>query len=403
MSRTWREFRAAAPCNVDFTGATGEFFAKEAKSRTNGAVPMGSTMARYLLLMAALAMVGACDSSNPFQEDQPPEEDTGEDEGGEEDGEEDGEDGGGVDSSLDLPPGTTSPTPSSAIARYEARDGEDGDGVGYAENFRYNAATDTFSVDNLPFDGDNVYSRDDQVGTINTFAVYEGKDSVRDPDTGTPIDQSLYRLLYKVSNSGATEVAIVRTGSYVGHGFGGWTYERNDGNGVDLPVSLEATFSGEYAGLRTFSGAGGLEYTVGTIRMDIDWEDFNGGFVQDAIKGTVTDRRLFDMQGRDITQAYIDNLSAEAEAPQGAIPDLIFDVGPNTIDGNGEFTGSFYSAYTDGEGARVTLETGTYNGVFARDGQNGPTEAAGTMIMESDYPDVDDVTVRETGGFIVTR
>jgi hypothetical protein len=57
-----------------------------------------------------------------------------------------------------LPPGTTSPTASSAIVRIEARGTGDFNGNGYASGFRYDPPTpdgggDTFYVQGLAFDG----------------------------------------------------------------------------------------------------------------------------------------------------------------------------------------------------------------------------------------------------------
>ena len=86
-----------------------------------------------------------------------------------------------------LPPGTVNPRPNRDIRRVEARNDAMG---GYAERYTYNAANDTFSVDNLAFDGFNVYQRSGQAdsqtvfegstvggsvgpGTLGGYAVYE--------------------------------------------------------------------------------------------------------------------------------------------------------------------------------------------------------------------------------------
>ena len=56
-----------------------------------------------------------------------------------------------------VPPGTSSPSPNAVIFRSEpteASGGEEGDG--FAQSISYNSADDTFSVDNLTFDGGNI-------------------------------------------------------------------------------------------------------------------------------------------------------------------------------------------------------------------------------------------------------
>ena len=50
------------------------------------------------------------------------------------------------------------------------------------------------------------------------------------------IDQLQHKAIYAISTSGATEVAVIRTGGYVNYGFGGYIYQRNNGNSVVIPV-----------------------------------------------------------------------------------------------------------------------------------------------------------------------
>ena len=50
--------------------------------------------------------------------------------------------------------------------RYEPRT-DDGNG-GFVTSVSYNANDDTFEVDNLAFDGFNVYARDDAVPTLSS-------------------------------------------------------------------------------------------------------------------------------------------------------------------------------------------------------------------------------------------
>lgn len=358
-------------------------------------------MARNLLFILALGVTAGCSGSaadsplNPFD---PTPTDTATDGGA---------DGGTndpttpIDGGLALPPGTANPSPSTSITRYEARAE---DGSGFAEAPSYNATDDTFYVDNLPFDADdNTYTRDDQVaslgpvGTTGPFAVYEGSGTEIDPVTGKPIRQITYKALFQRSTSGRTELVIVR-GDYENYGFGGWAYQRN--GEVVLPTSLQATFTGPYAALRDFKGKGGLEYATGDLRLDVDFEDTNGTLTQDAIKGTVTNRRIYDVNGTDVTQDVIDALAADAGRPFTGIPAIVLGVNASTIDVNGEFTGTYENGYIDGNGDFVTFQTGTYQGILAGP---DPSEAVGTIVTTSEDPRFENVTVRETGGFIATR
>ncbi|WP_273523687.1 hypothetical protein [Rhodosalinus sediminis] len=356
-------------------------------------------MTRSLSLLSVLALVAACssseDGSNPF--DPPPEEVEGGDET---------PDGGQPtpplgDGDAALPPGTPNPTPDDSITRYEERTDR---GDGFAEAPSYDAATDTFVVDNLPFDGDNTYTRDAAVASLGPpdeqgpFAVYENVGTVNDPETGTPIDQLAHKVLFQRSPSGRTELVIIRAADYEPFGFGGWAYQRN--GGVELPEKLQATFSGDYAALRDFDGRAGLEYTTGAVTLDVDWEDFNGTSVQDAIKGTITDRRIYDVSGDDVTQKWLDALGEEAGRPIIDLPAVQIVIRPSTVDQNGEIAATVQSAYTDVSGERQQYETGTLNAILA-----GPTpdEIVGIVEMEGDDLISGDGTVRETGGFVADR
>ncbi|KAF0676985.1 hypothetical protein [Profundibacterium mesophilum] len=295
-----------------------------------------------------------------------------------------------------LPPGTQTPSAAGDIERFEAR-GEGGDG--FAENPVYDAQSDTFTIDNLAFDGTGPYSRDTVMrelgaaGRSGPFAVYENSRSVVDPRNGQVITQLPHKLLFQRSRSGATELVIVRTGGYLGFGFGGWAYQRN--GGVSLPAELQASFTGDYAGIRDFDTRSGLEFTTGRITLEIDFADFNGGAAQDAIKGRITDRKVFTTQGDDITQDAIDALQPGA----AALPTILLDIGPNTISASGEFAGSFQSGYLDANNQLTVYETGVYNGILAGD---DPSEAVGITIGTG--PDHGSGgTFRETGGFVAVR
>lgn len=323
-------------------------------------------MIRPLLLLGLLASVSACGDGEPLFDDETPPPDNGE-----------------------LPPGTENPTAESSIERHEE---DDDQGGGFVQNVRYNAANDTFFVDNLAFDGDNVYSRDDAVPRLAGYRVFAGDETARDPSDGDEVEQFQYRAIYGRSRNETgdgrpvTEFAIVRTGSYLDFGFGGFVYERS--GGVDLPTSGQATYAGDYAGIRVFDGRAGLEYTTGEARISIDFRDFNEG---EGVQGQITDRRAFDVNGNEIQSGGEDGLP---------LPDLIFDVGPGTITEAGEMSNGIRSTLAGEDGAIEEYEAGTYYAIVAGDNAD---EIVGIVVVESEDPRFEGVTAQETGGFIVYR
>lgn len=297
---------------------------------------------------------------------------------------------GGIGSDGRLPPGTTNPNPVNDIVRYEARDSS---GNGYARGIIYDSDTDTFTVDGLAFDGANNYRRGTRVGSLGPFAVYEGPNTAIDNVDGEPIGQFVHRAIYAVSPTGQTEFAIVRTGSYIPYGFGGYVYQRN-GN-VTLPTSGQVRYNGNYAGLRDFNGRGGIEYARGDMTMDIDFNDFDEG---SGVAGYVYNRRIFDVNGNDITNNIISAINAENSASLSALPTLVFTVGPGVLDANGEIAGRITSSYTNDRGRPVSFEEGNYYAVVAGDNAE---EVAGIIVVEGPDDRAQGVTVRETGGFIL--
>ena len=218
-----------------------------------------------------------------------------------------------IESDRGIPPGTTEPTPASTIFRKEAKDDT---GNGFAEGIAYNSADDTFTVDNLPFDGDanTPYVRGTAVGSLGGYAVYEAVEQYPDSATGASINQFRHRAIYGISTSGDTEFAIVRTGDYVNYGFGGFVYERN--GSVTLPTSGQALYNGTGAGLRDYLGRGGLEYTTSSIQIALDFDDFNSetGQYQGAVDGFVFNRRIYDLSGTELTSDVLARINADKNA-----------------------------------------------------------------------------------------
>lgn len=354
-----------------------------------------------ILLMAGLAVSACGSSSNPFDDEEevtsPDPDDQQDPDQGQDDPQEP------INGDLARPPGTQNPTPNTAIVRYEEMDAN---GNGFAQAPTYQADTDSFVIDNLAFDGPNEYSRDDEVPSLGPvggqgpFYVYESAETVIDPENGKEIEQLQHKAIYALSTSGATEAVVVRTGGYRDYGFGGFVYRRNDGNSVVIPTTGQARFDGDYAGLRDFSGREGLEYAVGKIQLDIDFEDFNGNYAQDAIKGEIYDRRIYDTSGNDLTQSILDTLNADAEGTvYTSLPVIRLDVGPNTIDANGEAVGSLGSDRVV-SGDEQDYMAGTYYAILSGD---SPDEITGVVVIEGEDVLLDDGTVRETGVFTADR
>lgn len=369
--------KATAPaifrCGVDFEAVRGDHSHK--KERITG-----SEMKFWH--MAAVTLMAASCSGNSLNN------------GGPTSG---GSSSGGTSTTVDLA-GSTTVSAGSPITHSEKQDATTGNG--YATGMTYDATNDTFTVDNLAFDGGNTYTRDTAVPNLGPYQVYEASSTYQDSLTGTPINQFLYRAIYaRSSNTTAggqptTEFAIVRTGAYIPYGFGGFMYQRN--GSVVLPTSGQANYSGKYAGLRDFDGAAGLEYTTGDISIAIDFNDFNDPA---GVQGHITNRKIFDVNGNDITSQVLAALSTKTNVTQSVLPTAVFTVGPGTLSAAGEITNGVTSTVTTSSGSQQ-FENGKYYAVLS--GQNA-SEVVGIVVLTSQDPRVDGVTARETGGFILQR
>ncbi|GGE34286.1 hypothetical protein GCM10011360_22680 [Primorskyibacter flagellatus] len=349
-------------------------------------------------LLAALALVSCGDGTNPF--DDPAEEST------------DPEDDGSL-------PGTTNPTATSAIQRYEAET-ESGGGTALSYEYRNDTGQDEFYVDNLPFDADNTYSRGvamSSIGPSGAYQVYESDPVAVDPVTSNTVGTFSYRAIYGKSTTGKVQFAIVRSGNYVDYGFGGFVYQRNlqadDGSsaGFVLPTctgACQADFAGDYAGLRVFEGSGGLEYVQGNAVLKVDFEDFNNG--KTGAVFYVRNRRVFDINGNDITAGYLAALEGQdtsttitnSEVLAGNLPNLVSAVNSDAADTNGEVSASVTSYVTDSDGGVTNLDTGNFYAIMSGSGANG--EVVGIVVVEQEDPrSSGSVTAQETGGFILYR
>lgn len=338
-----------------------------------------------------LGLLAACGDGQPLF-DEGTDNGGGTDDGGSGDGDGDGD----LDTGPDLPPGTDDPSRDEGILRFEARDDVGG---GYVTDVSYDPASDTFTVDNLAFDGANVYQRGSPVGSMNGYAVYEADLFAQDSLTGSPIGQIVpYRALLGISENtvdgeARTSFAIVRTGGYVNYGFGGFIYERN--GDVVLPTSGQAIFTGDYAGMRVFTNSGGLEYTRGDMAVAIDFEDFNSGA---AVRGSISNREAFDINGNPIA------LGTGEDQLQLPVLTFVIQEGVSVLTENGEMTGELTSSIVNESGALEVYESGTYYGILAGDTTAADGgELVGVIVIESEDPRFEGVTAQETGGFILYR
>jgi hypothetical protein len=309
-----------------------------------------------------------------------------------------GDDGGDGNLSVDLPPGTDDPRASGDILRFEERNESGG---GLVTDVSYNRQRDTFSVDNLGFDGQGPYDRGDDVASMGGYAVYDADIVVEDFLTGEAVDQIVpYRAILGVSTNRVdgdrrTSFAIVRTGGYVPYGFGGFIYERNGSVVLPEPGAGQAVFTGDYAGMRVFDGIGGLEFTRGDMEIAIDFNDFNAN---EAVRGVLTNRAAFDEQGNRI------RLGGDDDAL--VLPDLPFVIqeGAQSLNEDGELAGLVANGRLLESGTVEEYETGVYYGIIAGDltDRDDGGEIVGILVIDSTDPRFD-VPVQETGGFILYR
>ncbi len=345
------------------------------------------------------------------------------------------------------------------VARTEARSGSEG----FAEEFIINDTDDTLEIDNLAFDGLNIYTRGANVpaaqggaklSDLGSIAVYHADIVTPDFLTDNPVDQSdPYVAVYAESDviimdeipddatpeeiqaimdaarPRATAVAV-RTGAYTGFGFGGFGYDRA-GDTV-IATTGQATFSGDYAGLRVNDFFPELLVTEGDISIDIDFDDFNDGA---GLKGELTNRQayladgtIFPTTNRDdiltITTAEQSILDAQRAALTGSeiyqneinnsayegtvqLPDLPLVVrgGGETIKDNGEISGEVRNRYRNpSSGDFEVYEEGFYYAIIAGDTtQDDGGEVAGILKFESPDSRFLGVTAQETGVFIAER
>ncbi|WP_282025530.1 hypothetical protein [Limimaricola cinnabarinus] len=366
-------------------------------------------MTRLLSTAALMALLSACGDGQPFVFDEDavaqPGDDAGDPPEDAFDDEEAPADDEGFEGDLDVPPGTASPSPDASIRRFEPLNETGG---GFVRSVSYNAAEESFTVDNLAFDGITPYRRDSGLPSMGGYAVFESDETVRDPVNGDEIGQLDYRAIYGVSRNSTTvdgerlpvsRFAIVRSGDFVDYGFGGFLYERN--GGVELPERRDgqAVFIGDYAGTRVFSGRGGQELTEGRMQIAVDFTDFNES---EGVDGMLYDRHAYDVDSGeevDATQGGVRRETADGVVLD--LPTARFTLATGSTTADGEILGNISSSVMV-DGTLEDYESGSYYGIIGGDLDTGG-EVVGVLVMTSDDPRYDGVTAQETGGFILYR
>jgi len=150
---------------------------------------------------------------------------------------------------------------------------------GEVNQFNYNPSSDTLTINNLPFDLRGTYDRLPGV-SVNGFPVYMN-------DGGDEI----YLAIFGTGPSGTVEGGVVGTGGYVDFGYGGTVFRST---GASLPQVGEATFTGDYAGMRIYQGTGVVHFVTGDLDLRIDFDDFD---VVGAVDLTITDREAWTTGG----------------------------------------------------------------------------------------------------------
>ncbi len=359
-------------------------------------------MNRPLTFLSFLALLAACSGGNPLYTEEAADPTTPTD--------------SSVASLIGLA-GTTDPSPSSSIFRYgdDSGDFEDTQSEHNAHVSSFSLNGDELTVCCLAFDGDpaadgsSVYAIGTAVSSMGGYSVYQAEVSTPDFLTTDAIAQiTPYRAIMGVSDTlvngvPRSQFVIVQTGGYIGYGFGGFAYMRE--GSVILPTTGgEATFSGSYAGMRTYEPTGRLDYTTGDMEVAIDFGGF--GNETQAIRGIISNYQVFDINGNLINDA---NDPYNFNSPYFQ---FVIDHGDH-VDDSGEITGDVLTNVSRPNVPDGIDGNGTYYGILSGDLTGGDGgELVGVLAIEwgdlipSDpvtAPDTLDISVSETGGFILTR
>jgi hypothetical protein len=250
-----------------------------------------------------------------------------------------------------------------------------------------------------------VYSRGSAVSTLGGYSVYDADISVPDFLDGDAVGQlTPYRAILGLSDNTEngqprTSFAVVRTGGFIGYGFGGYVYQRE--GGVVIPSSGFALYTGDYAGLRIFEGQSGLEYTAGDVELSFDFAGFGNGAV---VRGSISNRIAYAEDGT-LVALDVDPSNGICDGCL-ILPDIVWMVqaGSSVLDENGEISGGVISFYTDENGDTQTYEEGEFFAILAGDTTDAADggEVVGVVVVTSTDLRTDN-SAQEAGGFILYR
>ncbi|SDW26679.1 hypothetical protein [Litoreibacter albidus] len=259
--------------------------------------------------------------------------------------------------------------------------------------------TGTITINNLPFDG---VSSEGGAYTPRPGVVLPNGEVYQNTPNSSAEDQYYAVVLTSPTTGTGALVGAVATNAYRGSGYGGAYASRPEG--AKLPPTQAATYqyTGTYNGIRVLrqqediGATNAIQLTTGKAEINIDLQDFD---LTGAIRGQIIDRRLFDLDGNEISVAG---------RGLGRIGLVITNLNPDTLMTESDSTnpGTTNTRNLDNSFA----QTGTWNGMVS--GPNGE-EVAGFLVVEGQLSDFDPnydsdttrdpVTGRETGGFITSR
>lgn len=181
-----------------------------------------------------------------------------------------------------------------------------------------------------------------------------------------------------------TSFAVVRTGGFIGYGFGGYVYQHE--GGVVIPSSGFALYTGDYAGLRIFEGQSGLEYTAGDVELSFDFAGFGNGAV---VRGSISNRIAYAEDGT-LVALDVDPSNGICDGCL-ILPDIVWMVqaGSSVLDENGD---------------TQTYEEGEFFAILAGDTTDAADggEVVGVVVVTSTDLRTDN-SAQEAGGFILYR
>jgi len=237
---------------------------------------------------------------------------------------------------------------------------------GEVNRFDYDAATDTLSINNLPFDLSGTYTRDPTMD-VTGFKAYRNSGGGRN-----------YLAFYAESPGATVGAGAVKTANYNEFGYGGTVLRATRAN---LPTTGEAQFSGRYAGVRITNPTSGQFNTVdGSASVLVDFRNFDG---TGAIDISVSNRNLYDNTGALV--GSLPNLAASTTS---------FQTGSNVLN---------QTAISEIVAPGTPHLSGTLNGAVGGTVGAGLGGAIAGVIVISGPTSVTGVTAEETGAFVATQ